>query len=218
MVARQNCANVGIPLFPVAAMRLRLFLGTALLPLLGGCAVFSYDQVQLGQEQQAYGRAFPEDKTRRSPAGLCYLETDGFGRTDAAVLLLTADRRVGAKFYVSHIERRFGPQTETSYQLRGEVDPQLTKLNAAGPIDALRAIADELTSVESDTFVREAHAWIAAGLIRLVQHWPHVGDQGPAFTRLTEVLQRIPAGGIARITIDPRGVYLVEYTQSVTQK
>jgi len=54
--------------------------------------------------------------------------------------------------------------------------------------------------------------------MRLVQHWPHVGDEGPAFTRLTAILERIPAGGVARITVDPRGVYLVEYTQSVARQ
>ena len=91
------------------------------------------------------------------------------------------------------------------------------RLGGTGPIDVLRAIADDLTSTQGDTFVREAHGWVAAGLMRLVQHWPHVGDEGPAFTRLTDLLDRIPAGGEARLTVDARGVYVVEYRQSVTR-
>jgi hypothetical protein len=146
---------------------------------------------------------------------VCYCEQDGFGRTDAAVLLLTGDRRVAGKLYAMHQERKSGLQVETTYRLRGELDPQLLKLSATGPIDMLRAIADDLTTSGEDTFVREAHAWIAGGLVRLMQRWPHVGDEGPAVTRLTEALERIPAGGVARVTVDARGVYLVEYTQTV---
>jgi len=210
MLTWHNCTTAG-------GIALRAMLVGAA-TLLTGCAELCYNQVQLGQEQRAYQRAFPDAATRRSTSGLCYLEKDGFGRTDAAVLLLTADRRVAGKFYALHIERKLGEQVETSYQLRGELDPTLLKLNATGPLDALRAIADDLTTTDGDTFVREAHGWIAAGVMRLVQHWPHVGDEGPAFTRLTAMLERIPAGGVARITVDPRGVYLVEYTQSVARQ
>jgi hypothetical protein len=185
--------------------------------LLTGCAELCYDRVQLGQEQRAYRSVFPDDNTRRSATGVCYCEKDGFGRTDAAVLLLTGDRRVAGKFYALYLERKTGLQAETSYRLRGELDPELLKLSATGPIDMLRAIADELTTAEGDTFVREAHGWIAAGLLRLMQRWPHVGDEGPAVTRLTEMLERIPAGGVARVAIDPRGVYTIEYTQTVAR-
>ncbi len=184
--------------------------------LVVGCAEFGYDQVQLGQEQRAYRAAFPEDKSRRSATGVCFVEKDAWGRTDAAVLLLTPDRRVAGKFYATHLERRFGSHVETTYQLRGELDPELARLSATGPIDALRAVADELTGRQDDAFVREAQGWIAAGLVRLVQHWPHVGDEGPAVTRLTGVLECVPVGGQARITVNPRGAYLVEYTQTTS--
>jgi hypothetical protein len=181
--------------------------------VLPGCAEFGYNQVQLGQEQRVYQAAFPEDSTRRSPAGVCCLETDGAGRTDAAVLLLTPDRRVAGKFYATHVERHWA-RPQMYYRLRGELDPRLMNLGATGPIDALRAVADELTATEGDTFVRDAHAWVAAGLLRLIQHWPHVGDEGPGFPRVSQTLERIPAGGEARITVDARGVYMVEYAQS----
>jgi hypothetical protein len=186
--------------------------------LLAGCAEYGYRQVQLGQEQQLYRATFPEDQTRRTAVGVCYLETDPFGRTEAAVLLLTADRRVAGKLHAKHVERRWGSVIETSYQLRGELDPELLKLGGTGPIDTLRAIADELTAGDGDSFVREVHGWVAAGLVRLVQHWPHAGDEGPALPRLSGVLERVAAGGQARITVDPRGVFVVEYTQTAARR
>jgi hypothetical protein len=201
----------------MAVQRVVLLSTAALVALLTGCAEMCYERVQLGQEQRAYRGIFPEESTRRSTAGVCYCEKDGFGRTDAAVLLLTGDRRVAGKLYALHQERKSGLQAETTYRLRGELDPQLLKLSATGPIDMLRAIADDLTTAGDDTFVREAHGWIAGGLVRLMQRWPHVGDEGPAFTRLTEMLERIPAGGVARIAVDPRGVYSIEYTQTVAR-
>ena len=189
-------------------------LSAALAGLLGGCAGLSYDRLQLGQEQRAYQRAFPEDRTRRTPTGICYLEHDALGRVDAVVALLTADRRVAGKLHAVHQQRNYGFAVETTYQLRGELDQGLLKLAGSGPVDTLRAIADELTTPQGDTFVRDAHGWVAAGLVRLVQHWPHIGDEGPAVTRLTDLLDRIPAGGQARITVNPQGVCLIEYTQT----
>jgi hypothetical protein len=197
--------------------RAALPLTALLVTLLSGCTELCYERVQLGQEQRAYRSVFPEENTRRSTEGVCYCEKDGFGRTEAAVLLLTGDRRVAGKLYALHQERKTGLQAETTYRLQGELDPQLLKLSAAGPIDILRAIADDLTTSGEDTFVREAHAWVAGGLVRLMQRWPHVGDEGPALTRLTETLERVPAGGAARIAVDPRGVYSIEYTQTVAK-
>jgi hypothetical protein len=191
-------------------------LGACLALLSAGCADFGYNRVQLGVEQRVYQQAFPAERMRRTPAGFCYLEKDAFGRTDAVVVLLTADRRVAGKLHATYVERKGPFQAETTYALRGALDPELMRLSGTGPIDVLRAVAADLTSTQGDTFVREAHGWVAAGLMRLVQHWPHVGDEGPAFTRLTDVLDRIPAGGAAHLTVDARGVYIVEYTQSVT--
>ena len=201
----------------MAVQGVALLSTAVLVTLLTGCAEMCYERVQLGQEQRAYRSVFPEENTRRSTEGVCYCEKDGFGRTEAAILLLTGDRRVAGKLYALHHARKSGLQAETIYRLRGELDPQLLKLSATGPIDMLRAIADGLTTSGEDTFVREAHGWVAGGLVRLMQRWPHVGDEGPAVTRLTETLERVPAGGIARISVDGRGVYFIEYTQTVAQ-
>ena len=182
-----------------------------------GCADLGYNRTELGAEQRVYQQAFPEERVRRTSAGFCYLEKDPLGRTDAVVVLLTADRRVAGKLQATYVERKGPFRAESTYALRGQLDPELMRLSGTGPIDVLRALADELTSVQGDTFVREAHGWVAAGLMRLVQHWPHVGDEGPAFTRLTELLDCIPAGGTARLAVDARGVYEVEYTQRVAR-
>src|SRR5512137_1630162 len=109
----------------MAVQRGILLSTSVLISLLTGCAEMCYDRVQLGQEQRAYRGVFPEENTRRSPEGVCYCEKDGFGRTDAAVLLLTGDRRVAGKLYALHQERKTGMQAETIYRLRGELDPQL---------------------------------------------------------------------------------------------
>lgn len=197
---------------PTADPRFLLAITGLMASLLAGCAQFNYDRVRLGQTQREYQRAFPDEGSRRTTAGIGYMARDWTGRTDAAVVLLTADRRVSGKLYASFHERTGWLNEEVSYRLVGELDPTLIAVSGAGPIDALRAVADELTTTDSDQFARDAQAWVAAGLVRLVQHWPHVGDEGPAITRLTETLERVPSGGEARITISPRGVYLVEYT------
>jgi hypothetical protein len=182
-----------------------------------GCVQFGYDQVRLGQTQREYRAAFAEGQTRRTTQGLCYLEQDWLGQTDAVVLLLTADRRVAGKLHAVHSERRTLISVETDYELHGELDPALARLGGTGPVDTLRAVADELTTGDADASVREAHGWVAAGLVRLMQRWPHVGDEGPALTRLTAMLERVPGGGTAHISVDPNGVYRFEYTQGVAR-
>lgn len=177
----------------------------------GGCAEFGYNRIRLGQEQREYEAVFPADKTRRTPDTLCYVERSALGQTDAMVVLLTRDRRVAGKLHARHIERDFGFRAETEYRLSGELDLALIHLGLTGPIDALRAVADELTTAQDDAFVREAHGWVAGGLVRLVQHWPHAGDAGPAYPRLADTLEHIPAGGESRITVRPGGRLSVEY-------
>lgn len=177
----------------------------------GGCAEFGYNRIQLGQEQREYEAAFPADKTRRTPDTLCCVERSALGQTDAMVVLLTRDRRVAGKLHARHIERDFGFRAETEYRLSGELDLTLIHLGMAGPIDALRAVADELTAAQDDAFVRAAQGWVAGGLVRLVQQWPHAGDAGPAYPRLADILEHIPAGGEARITVRPGGRLSVEY-------
>ncbi|MEW6252052.1 MAG: hypothetical protein AB1716_15540 [Planctomycetota bacterium] len=180
---------------------------------LGGCADLNYERVRLGQEQREYKSALPEDKVRRTTAGLCYLEETPVGRTDAIVVLLTRDRRVAGKLHAAHLERDLGLGRELGYRLHAELDPRLLDTAGAGAVDTLRVVADELTSSGDDTFTRTAHAWVAAGIIRILQQWPHSGDEGPAVTRVADALERVPAGGAARIGVDVRGVYVIEYTQ-----
>lgn len=179
--------------------------------LLSGCTQLAYEGVHLGQEQREYRTAFPEDQVRRTPTGSCYLERDPLGRTEAIVLLLTPDRRVAAKLRAVHTPPPAWLASGATYELHGEIDPQLLNLSATGPIDMLRAIADQLTTPGDDSFARDAQAWIAAGLVRLLQRWPSVTDEGPAITRLTEALGRVPGGGTAQVTIDPRGALLLHY-------
>ena len=152
-----------------------------------------------------YQQAFPEERTRRTPAGFCYLEKDAFGRTDAVVVLLTADRRVAGKLHATYVERKGPFQPETTYALRGAGSGSSCGSAEPGRSTCCGRSPPTLPA-QGDTFVREAHGWVAAGLMRLVQHWPHVGDEGPAFTRLTDLLDRIPAGGAAPHGRCPRGV------------
>jgi hypothetical protein len=185
-----------------------LFLGL----LVPGCAELSFNQIQLGQEPRDYRRALPEERSRRSPTGMCYLEHDpGAGRVDAMVVLLTPDGRVAGKLHASEVEQRWNWPAQTTFTLRGELDPALIRMAGAGPVDTLRAVADELTAADMDAFTRDAHAWVAAGLVRLVQHWPHVGDEGPAVTRLAGMLDRVPAGGTAQIVVGVDGRYSIAY-------
>lgn len=182
--------------------------GIALLQ--AGCATWSYNQVYLGQELRDYERAFPSDKTRRTKSTLCYLERDLSGRDVAVVLLVSRNRVVAGKLQAVYVEGgKVFPRA--GYRLQGELDPGLARLHGAGPIDALRAVADELTRDMSGDLTRDASGWVAAGLVRLVQRWPDISDAGPAYPRLTEVLQYVPPDGRAHIAIKPEGTYEIEY-------
>lgn len=199
---------------PLAVPRAAAFATGALIALvaLTGCAQFGYDQLQIGQELRNPDRLFPAERTTRSDVGLGYLERDWFGRTDAVVVLLTRDRLVAGKFHAAHINGASGWPAQRGYALRGVFDPTLWRLDEAGPLDALRVVADELTQRREGRAVPEAQEWVAAGLVRTVQQWPHLGDAGPAFVRLTELLGRVRAGGTATLGIRPDGTYAVEYT------
>lgn len=199
--------------------RLCLGLIAALLLATSGCAAMNYDQLQLGQVVDRPNRLLPEGGTTRTDRMLCYVTQDMLGRTDAIVVLLTEDRRIAARFHAVHVERNYGFKTERGYALRGEIDPELSRLGETGPVDAARAVADELTSgasgrtsvAERRRTIPEAAQWVAAGLVRLIQHWPHIGDEGPAFVRLRERLMRVPPGGSAHVAITPDGMFEFSY-------
>ena len=199
---------------PCAGGRVRALLAALILLLPLGCANWSFDRVQMGQQLREYERVFPESKARRTDRALCYLERDVLGRTDAVVLLLTRDRVVCGKLHAIYVRSQLGAHETSTYTLRGEIDPELARYRSTGPIDMLRAVAAELTEPQDDNVTREALEWVAAGIVRLVQRWPHLGDEGPAFPRLTEMLERVPGGGVANLAVDERGVYQLSYEQT----
>ncbi|TWT43622.1 hypothetical protein RAS1_00190 [Phycisphaerae bacterium RAS1] len=183
--------------------------------LLSGCSNWAYDRFQIGQEWKTVERVLPADATRRTAPGVCCLVSDITGRTDAIVVLLTRDQRIAAKLQTTRFERHYGFKVETGVRFRAEIDPHLARLEGSGPIDTLRAVADELTAVEGEKLIRDAHGWIGASIIRILQRWPHAGDEGPTISRVSEALERVPGGGTARIGIDQRGVYMIEYAHGI---
>jgi hypothetical protein len=203
------------------ARRQKLALASTLVlvPLLltTGCADWSYRQIQLGQSPQDYARILPAGTSRRTALGLCHLSNDHFGRTDAIVVLLTSDRQVAAKLWARHYERNWGFNKVTrGFRLVGELDPELYDVEGTGPLDSLRAIASELTDYRGEKLALEAHAWVAAGLVRFLQRWPPVADMGVTSQRLSELFERVPGGGGAHLEVDEHGIYHFEYRQGRT--
>jgi hypothetical protein len=179
-----------------------------------GCADWSYDRMRIGMTQRECERAFAEDSFWRTDLGFCYLQVrPQAGRTDALVVLLARDQRVAGKLQATRFEPAGWLSRESGFRLRGELDPAAAALNATGPIDALRALVDDLTSYRGAKPALDAHAWVAAGLVRLMERWPHVGQEGPRNATLDDLLERVPGGGEARISVDRRGVYAFEYRQ-----
>jgi hypothetical protein len=213
---------VGSPARKGAALRRwRATRAVLLLAMLTGllnaaCAQWSYDRVKLGQGPPDYERAFPAESARRTHLGLCSLREDVFGRTDAVVVLLTHDRRVAGKVHATRFIRDYGFKTDEGFLLQGELDPQLAELQATAPLDTLRAIAVDLAEYQGERLAMEAHAWVAGGLVRLIQCWPHVNDIGIAAVRLTELFELVPGGGEARIAVNPAGIYQFEYRKGKT--
>ena len=196
-----------------AAPRLLVPAAGLLTMMLTGCTDWSYRQIQIGQDQRTVDRVLPAGGSRRTDLGLCYLGRDSFGRTDALLILLTRDRQVFGKIHATHFRRNYGFKTEVGYRLRGELDPRLAGLSATGPIDTLRAISDDLIGYQGEKVAMDAHAWVASGLIRLMQRWPHVSDVGLRTEDVAETLELVPSGGTARISVNEAGIYEFEYRQ-----
>jgi hypothetical protein len=134
------------------------------------------------------------------------------------VFLLTRDAVVGAKLIAAYRPPTALGLEGGSYTLRGEFDPERAGISALGPLDMLRAVADDLTNVRPEQSAGVAHAWVAAGLVRILQGWPAAAsaDEGPAYPRLTDVLELVPAGGEAQMTLRPDGVYVISYAVKLT--
>lgn len=176
-----------------------------------GCADLHYQRLALGQAPAAYERVLPAGDARRTDFGLCYASSDWTRRTDAIVVLSARDRRLAAKIQATHVHRDFGLRTETSFRLRGELDPKLADVASTGALDALRALLQQLQDYRGEKTAVEAHAWVAAGLVRLLQRWPNLSDQVQPAAGLSATLERVPAGGRAWLAVDERGAYLFEY-------
>lgn len=174
-----------------------------------GCSDWSYRQIRLGQSRAEYERVIPEG--RQTALGLCRLSTNALGDTSALVVLLTDDRRVAGKLEALSRRRDWGLTEEQSFSLHGELDPLLLHTQEAGPFDTLRLIASELLDYRGEKLATDAHAWIAAGLIRLMQRWPHVNDAAFDTSRIADTLDRVPGGGESRFSLDRAGVYRFEY-------
>lgn len=182
-----------------------------------GCADMHYRRIELGQTKQQYERILPAAHSRRTDLGVTYLKSDWTGRTDAIVVWAARDRRAAGKLHATCFRRNYGFKTETGFRLRGEIDPALADLQSTGPLDTLRVVLDQLESYRGEKAATDAHEWIAAGLIRLLERWPHMADRlGPARTRAS-VLDGIPAGGAASISVDRRGRYHFEYRQGIAR-
>jgi hypothetical protein len=185
---------------------------------LTGCTNWSYRQIQLGQSPKDYERVLPAETSRKTALGLCHLSEDRFGHQDALVVLLANDRRVAGKLWARHFGRKWRlGGAERGFRLVGELDPELYGVAGSGPLDTLRAIAGELTDYRGEKLAVDAHTWVAAGLVRLMQRWPGVRDTGVASQRLDELLDLVPGGGTARLEIDERGIYHLEYEQGRTR-
>lgn len=176
---------------------------------LTGCAAWSYDRIRLGAPRSDYEAVLPREQTRLTDLGICSLLSKR-GRSDAFLILVTADRRVAGKVWATNEERGLLTWTERGFRLRGELDAGLLGAQEAGPIDTLRLLASQVGDYRGEKLAMDAHAWITAGLVRLIQCWPNVMDTGVSTERLTETLDRVPGGGQGTLSASG-GILKFEY-------
>lgn len=178
---------------------------------LTGCADLTYTRLHLRAAPTDYANVLPAETSRRTNLGLCHYAQDMTGRSDAIVVLLASDRRIAGKLRATRVERNWGLKTQQTFELIGELDPELSEGRAAGPIDTLRAIARDLQEYRGEKLATDAHRLVVAGLVRLMQRWPRVEDVGVASTALPELFESAPGGGVAEIAVDEKGVYHFRY-------
>jgi hypothetical protein len=193
------------------------WLAGLLLPLCGGCANWTYERVQIGMDRAECERQFADESYQRTGLGFSHWQAAASGAREALVILLSTDGRVVGKFQASYRADAKAGQGRHEYRLSGELDPQRAGLGATGPLDALRVLLIELLDEPGVQTVRSGHVWIAAGLLRLVERWPHVEPQAVADGLLAEALEHVPDKGDARLGIDRRGVYQFEYLSGPTR-
>jgi len=186
----------------------------AVLALLAtGCADWSYARIRLGMTQRECERTLPEGVVWRTELGLCCRRDDYFGRSDALVVLVSHDQRVVGQFQATQFSPHQRLGRDVGYRLRGELDPKAAGLEATGPLDTLRAVADDLAAYRGAQAAMETHAFVAAGLVRLLERWPTGTTTVPHAAPLADMLERVPGGGVARLNVDPAGTYTLEYRQ-----
>jgi len=194
-----------------------LLIGAALvLPALCGCASWTYSQLRLGQRPQDYER-LPADRARRTSTGVCAYQQNALGDSEAIVVLLTSDRRIAGKLRATRVKARWG-QAFDAYALTGELDRELYDAQETGPLDTLRALAGELADYSGERLAAQAHELAAAGLIRLVQRWPHALDLGVREARAAELLELAAGGGEAGLSVGVDGVFRFWYRVGRTER
>lgn len=195
-----------------------LLIGAALvLPALCGCASWTYSQLRLGQRPQDYERVLPADRARRTSTGVCAYQQNALGDSEAIVVLLTSDRRIAGKLRATRVKARWG-QAFDAYALTGELDRELYDAQETGPLDTLRALAGELADYSGERLAAQAHELAAAGLIRLVQRWPHALDLGVREARAAELLELAAGGGEAGLSVGVDGVFRFWYRVGRTER
>lgn len=196
-------------------LRLRAFLACGLILGAGGCAQFNYDRLKIGLTQREYEKILPAESTRRTEDRLCYLSSDGLGRTDAIIVVLARDHRLAARFHAVFVERYVGFKLASDYELTGEIDPKLADFSGTGPVDAVRTLYNQLAEYRGERLAADAHTWVAAGLLRVLQRWPHGREPYAEPAQLGSIVSRVAGGGTATIAVGPDGRYRITYSQSV---
>ncbi|MBL8878843.1 MAG: hypothetical protein JNG88_06950 [Phycisphaerales bacterium] len=186
---------------------------TALLLIVacGGCAQWNYQQLKIGQGPAEYDRILPADQTRRTEGGIASWSDDPLaGRSDATIAFLSRDRRIAGRFLTSRVER-IGLRREVEVTLEGELDPRLAALERTGPIDILRALLSELAQFQGEQLARDANAYTAATIARMIAAWPGTDTPAQRMTGLSDYMDRVPSGGETTIVVDREGVIRFGY-------
>lgn len=174
--------------------------------LLSGCAQWNYQQLRIGQGPGEYDRILPAEQTRRTESGLASWAEDVLSnRTDATIVLLSRDRRIAGRILTTRVER-IGLRREVELTLEGEIDPRLSGFERTAPVDILRALISELALFQGEQLARDAHAYTAAALARMVTAWPGSDSPSQRISGLGEYLDKTPSGGETTIRIDPNGL------------
>lgn len=175
-----------------------------------GCLNWSYGRIELGAGPADYDRVLPMEDTRQTPLGFCYVGTNRAGRVDAFVVQVGVDRRVVAKWQATYDPGDWFDRMP-SYRLRGMYDPSKTGLDQASLQDVVRMVLSQLGEIDVDQLQREAHGWIAAGLVRIGESFDGFAPADPLTPETETLLQDAPPGGDVEAYQDEQGVMHFRY-------